>query len=221
MIDWLSNLIAPLNTVLFTLGNDAVSWAELLGFLTGGACVWLTVRAHIANFPVGIANSALFLVLFVSARFWADASLQVVFIVLGAIGWWQWLHGRTARTERPVGRASGRSLAVLIVTVAGATALLTYLLTTADDSAPFWDALTTALSLAAQWLLNARKIQTWWFWMAADVIYIPLYAWKRLDLTALVYVLFLGMCVLGLRDWRRSAAAHDDAPSPAPLAAGA
>lgn len=204
MIHWLADLVSPLNVVLFTIGNDAVSWAELLGFLTGGACVWLTVRAHIANFPVGIANSALFLVLFVSARFWADASLQVVFIALGVIGWWQWIHGRGERAEAPIGRANTRSLAVLVTAATAATVLLTYVLATADDSAPFWDALTTALSLAAQWLLNTRKIETWWFWMAADVIYIPLYSWKGLDLTALVYVLFLGLCVLGLRSWRRA-----------------
>jgi nicotinamide mononucleotide transporter len=72
-----------------------------------------------------------------------------------------------------------------------------------NDGAPFWDALTTALSLAAQWLLNTKKIQNWWFWIAADCIYIPLYVVKRLDLTALVYMLFLGLCITGLAAWRR------------------
>lgn len=37
MIAWLASVVAPLNHVLFTVGNDAVSWAELLGFITGGA----------------------------------------------------------------------------------------------------------------------------------------------------------------------------------------
>ena len=111
MINWLASIVAPLNHVLFTVGNDAVSWAELLGFVTGAACVYLTVRAHVANFPVGIVNSALFLVLFLSARLWADGALQVVFIVLGVIGWWQWLRGGAGRTELEVGRAS-RTVAV-------------------------------------------------------------------------------------------------------------
>src|ERR1700761_2015589 len=99
-------IIDGLNHVLFQLGSDHVSVAELLGFLTGGLCVWLTVRAHVANFPVGIANSALFLVLFASARLWADSGLQVVFIVLGFTGWWQWLYGGERRTALVVGRAS-------------------------------------------------------------------------------------------------------------------
>jgi nicotinamide mononucleotide transporter len=204
MIAWLAHLVEPLNRVLFQLGNDAVTWAELLGFITGGLCVWLTVRSHLLNFPVGIANSALFLVLFSSARLWADAGLQIVFIVLGAIGWWQWLHGGTNRTALIVGSASRRTLVVCVAAVAVATIGLTLLLRAANDIAPFWDALTTALSLAAQWLLNTKKIQNWWFWIAADCIYIPLYAVKRLDLTAVIYVLFLGLCFAGLAAWRRA-----------------
>ena len=70
------------------------------------------------------------------------------------------------------------------------------------DIAPFWDALTTCLSLVAQALLNWKKLENWYFWIAADVIYIPLYVVKRLDLTAIVYMLFLSMCFLGLREWR-------------------
>jgi nicotinamide mononucleotide transporter len=206
VIDWLASLVAPLNTVLFTFGNDAVTWAELLGFLTGGVCVWLTVRAHVANFPVGIVNSALFLVLFLSARLWADASLQFVFIVLGVIGWAQWVRGRV--TDAAIGRAEPVEIALMLAGVVVCTAGLTLLLDHAHDSAPFWDALTTSLSLAAQYLLNTRKVQTWWFWIAADVVYVPLYVTKRLDLTALVYLLFLGLCLSGWRTWRRSATAE-------------
>ncbi len=202
-MNWLNDWVAPLNHVLFELGDDAVSWAELLGFVTGGLCVWLTMRASVLNFPVGIANSALFLVLFTSARLWADAGLQVVFIALGALGWWQWMRGSS--TSDAVHRSGSRLLAGCLAVVVVATAGLTVILRAADDVSPFWDALTTALSLVAQWLLNTRRIATWYFWIAADLIYIPLYASKDLYLTAVIYVLFLGLCLNGLRLWRAGA----------------
>lgn len=202
----LAQLLAPLNTVLFTLGNDRVTWAELLGFGTGAASVWLTVLARISNFGVGIANSAFFLVLFLSARLFADSGLQVVYIVLGFTGWWQWLRGGQHRARLVVTRSHGSLLAACAVFVVAATWGLTILLRAADDIAPFWDALTTALSLAAQFLLNCKKIENWAFWIAADLIYVPLYVVKRLDLTAIVYVLFLGMCVMGVSAWRRALA---------------
>ena len=66
-MDWLAHLISPLNHVLFVVGSDHVSVSELAGFVTGAWCVWLTVRAHIWNFPVGLANDAFFLVLFLAA----------------------------------------------------------------------------------------------------------------------------------------------------------
>ena len=149
MITWLNSMTAPLNHVLFTIGNDAVTWAELLGFLTGGACVALTVRGRIANFPVGIANSALFLLLFLSARLWADGALQILFSALGFVGWTQWHRDGAGRANLPVSSASMRTVLGLAIAVAVGTALLTYVLSAADDSAPFWDATTTSLSLAA------------------------------------------------------------------------
>lgn len=210
----LSDLVAPLNTVLFHFGQDAVTWAELLGFVTGAVGVWLTVRFNIWNFPVGIANNVFFLVLFWTARLYADATLQIVYLVLGVVGWWEWLHGGERRTKRVMGNASVRMLVLLGVLVVPATWGLTVILGRAHDIAPFWDALTTALSLAAQWLLNLKKFENWFFWIAADVVYVPLYFVKVLYLTGIVYVLFLTMCLMGLRAWRRQLAA---APAAVPM----
>ena len=219
----LAHLLAPLNAVLFNLGNDHVSVAELLGFVTGAASVWLTVLARISNFPVGIANSAFFLVLFFSARLFADSGLQVVYIALGFAGWWQWLHGGQGRSRLTVARSGWRLFTACAAFAVVATWGLTVLLRAAHDIAPFWDALTTAISLAAQFLLNCKKIENWACWIAVDLIYIPLYAVKRLDLTAIVYVLFLAMCFAGAGAWRRALRAGDAALAgrqPAPVAGG-
>jgi nicotinamide mononucleotide transporter len=215
--DALSELVAPLNHPLFTLGQDAVTWAEILGFVTGAICVWLCVRANVWNFPVGIANNLFFLTLFWSARLYADASLQVVYLVLAGYGWWQWLRGGERRSRRQLGHAAPRALLLLVALLAPATWGLTVLLTRAHDVAPFWDALTTALSLAAQWLLNVKQVENWYFWIAADLIYVPLYTVKALDLTAIVYLLFLGMSLIGLRSWRSELA--DARPRPGAVAA--
>ena len=61
---------------------------EILGFVTGAACVYLVVRQHIWNFPLGIANCAFFLVVFDEARLDGDAGVQVDYIVLNSHGWY-------------------------------------------------------------------------------------------------------------------------------------
>jgi nicotinamide mononucleotide transporter len=181
-----------------------VSLTEALGFVTGAACVYLTVVENVWNFPVGIANSLFFLVLFAGARLYGDAGLQVIYIALGFQGWYLWLHGGENRTALRVSRATPRLLFAVGLCTAAGTALMTLLFVRTHDSAPLLDALTTVLSLAAQYLLNRKALENWLLWMAADVIYVYLYASRELYLTAVLYFVFLCMCVAGLRVWLRS-----------------
>jgi nicotinamide mononucleotide transporter len=71
----------------------------------------------------------------------------------------------------------------------------------ANGAAPFWDSFTTILCLAAQYLLCRKRVENWFFWIAADVIYVPLYLSRELPLTALLYALFLALCLIGVRAW--------------------
>lgn len=183
------------------------SWTEILGFVTGAVCVWLVARQHIANWPIGIANNVFFIVLFAQAGLYADAGLQIVFIALAAYGWWSWTHGGGPGTAEalPVRRTKAAEWAALAAAGAVGVLGLTLLLGRATDSTvPFWDALTTGLSLMATYGQCRKLVESWWLWIAADLVYIPLYVYKGLYLTSLLYVVFLALCVAGLIGWRRA-----------------
>lgn len=182
------------------------SLTETLGFVTGAACVYLVVRQNIWNFPVGLANNVFFIVLFMKTRLYGDAGLQVVYIFLGVHGWYWWLHGGQNRTALAVRHAPRRVLGVLAGVVLVGTAGLAFALRAAGGSAPVLDALTTVLSLAAQYLLNCKYVENWHVWIAADLIYLYLYTSRGLHLTAILYFVFLCLCVAGLVSWRRSMA---------------
>lgn len=70
------------------------SCTEILGFLSGGACVWLAVRRHILTWPIGLLNNASYFALFFDARLFADMALQAVYFALGCYGWWAWIARR-------------------------------------------------------------------------------------------------------------------------------
>lgn len=201
---------------LLSVALAGASWAavvpfsltESLGFITGAWCVWLTVRQNIWCWPLGIANNIFFIILFLNVQLYGDTFLQVIYIVLGGLGWYWWLHGGAARTELKVGFANKLTLAILAVVVAFSTAGLTMLLQAANGSIPFLDALTTTLSLAAQYLLSRKLMENWYIWITADIIYIGLYIMKGLYLTAGLYVLFIGLCIAGVIEWRKSLAAN-------------
>ena len=196
MLDWL-------NQTLFLIGSDEISLAELLGFVFGGAAVALAAAERVSNFPVGILMSVFFGVLFVDSQLYANAALQVVYIALGLWGWWAWRYGGADRSALRVTRASPALLMGTGAGVALAAVALVPILRAADDPAPFLDSLTTGMSLGAQALLNLKRLETWYAWLAVDLIYVPFYASQGLWLTAVVYIGFIGLCVLGLRNWRR------------------
>lgn len=184
-----------------------LSWTEVLGFATGALCVWLVARQHIANWPIGIANNIFFIVLFAQAGLYADAGLQIVFVALAAYGWWSWTHGGGPGTAEalPVRRTTRTEWAALAAAGAVGVLGLTLLLSRVTDSTvPFWDALTTVLSLAATYGQCRKLVESWWLWIAADLVYIPLYAYKGLYLTSVLYAGFLALCVVGLLGWRRT-----------------
>lgn len=191
------------------------TWLEAASFVTGALCVWLTVRENIWNFPIGLVNVATFSVVFFRAHLFGDAGLQVVYFVLGALGWAMWLRrDPTAPAARPALRIARAGRAELLVTglcVAAATLLLWRTLRYAGGSSSFFDALTTALSLGSQWLLNKKRLESWIGWIIADAIYVPLYLSKGLTLTAILYAVFLAMAFAGLRAWHR--ACHLAAPA--------
>jgi nicotinamide mononucleotide transporter len=177
---------------------------EMLGFVTGGWTVWLTVKENIWNWPIGILNSAFFLLLFLKAKLFADSGLQVIYIILGFLGWYWWLYGGKDKTELEVNNVDWKTSLVLSVITVVSTWGLTIYLRQINDVAPFLDAFTTVLSLVAQYLLTKKLIENWYIWISVDVIYIFLYAYKNLYLTGILYSIFLCMCIRGVMEWKRS-----------------
>lgn len=204
---------------ILALGSAALSlispWTEAIGAATGAVCVWLAAVSDPWTWPIGIANNLFYLVIFWSSGIYADALLQIFYAAISAYGIYRWTSGRGQAKVRPVERGSRAELAAtgLAMAVAAAVSWLVLRRWT-DSTVPAWDGVTTAMSLAAQWLMSRRVIENWWLWIAVDLLYVPLYVYKGLWVTAGLYALFLALCVLGLVDWRRELAAQP-APEPA------
>ncbi len=179
---------------------------EAFGFATGAICVWLITRGNIWNWPVGLANNVVFALLFWKARLFADFGLQGVYFAMGIWGWWQWLHGGANREALQVSRTRKTEWLAIALFLTAGTWGLRELLIAVNGSAPFWDALTTTLCLAAQYLLCRKRLENWWLWITADLIYVPLYVSRGLPLTAILYAGFIGLCIVGLKRWKRELA---------------
>jgi len=205
-----------LNSQIPLVAGLATSWAELVGFITGATCVWLVARGNIWTFPVGMVNAAFFFILFIDARLYTDAWLQVFFFAVQIFGWVVWLKGGPGFTRRSISRITWKVAVPSAIAVAAFVYLMVPVLREAHGAYPVADSSTTGLSVAAQFMLSFKVLENWLLWIVADLIYIPLYAARDLHFTSLLYVVFLCICFHGLWHWWNEYKANQDPIIPEP-----
>lgn len=182
----------------------ATTWLEWVGTLSGFACVYLAARENIWNWPVAIISVIAYSVLFFEYGLYGDAALQIYFMGTSIYGWYYWLK-RKELHQKPVVRLANRDFALIFFAAVLLTLLLGWFLDNyTDTNVPYADGFCTAGSFIAQFLMTRKVLQSWILWIVVDICYVPLYLYKDLMLTAVLYTLFLGLAVMGYLQWKRS-----------------
>ncbi|MDQ8195872.1 nicotinamide riboside transporter PnuC [Coraliomargarita sp. SDUM461003] len=165
--------------------------------------VVLAARNSVHTWWTGVIGCVLFGILFFGAQLYADATLQIFFIMTCLFGWLKWTKGDEG-APAPVKRSGARLLSLMagsgvLVTLAYGFLLHVY----TDAYAPFLDSTVLAFSVLGQLLLMQRRIETWWCWILVDIIAVPLFASRGLYVTSVLYAAFLANAVFGLLRWKR------------------
>jgi nicotinamide mononucleotide transporter len=182
-------------------------WIEVFGVVTGILYVILEVRQNRWLWPLGIATSATYVLVFFTEKFYADMGLQVYYVLISIYGWYFWSRGgaRENRGELPVSHLTRGMAAALLTIFLAAWAVMWLVLDRYTDSpVPVGDSFTTALAVVATWMLTRKILEMWYLWMAANLVSILLYIYKGLYPTVILYVIYLGMSVYGYIEWKKS-----------------
>lgn len=169
----------------------------------GIAYIVLAIRQHRACWIAGGISTALYIAVFIEAGLPLQAALQALYVAMSVYGWIAW---------RPGGGADGRPRSwpwprhlLLLAGVGVASAVSTFLLAHfAASDAPLADSLGTWASLVATWLLARRVLETWPWWIVIDAGLAALFASQGLPATAVLYLAYAGLAIVGWRAWRRS-----------------
>lgn len=183
------------------LGN----WVEVLGAVLGLIYIFLSIKQNIYTWPVGLLTSALFVYVFLVAKFYADMGLQLYYVLVSIYGWYFWLKG-SQKPDRPL--EISQTPRRLWFWLAGASAvffgIIHFILKNYTDSpVAVADALTTALSLVATWMLARKYLEHWLIWIFVDAFSAVLYAWKGLWPTAILFVVYTVLAAAGYLEWQR------------------
>lgn len=188
-------------TDTITLAGFSTSPLELISFVLSVVMVLLNIGQNHWAWLLGIISSATYGIVFYNARLYGDASLQVVFIVSSLWGWWQWLRGAgeqqlvVTRLQRAGWTWSALGWAL------GFVVLALFLHAYTNTDVPKADGFLTAGSLLGTVLLARKKVENWHVWIVVDVLYVGLYVYKGLMLTAVLYAIFVVIAAVGLRAW--------------------
>ena len=197
------------------LALSALAWArvlpaeqshiEVLAVVTGVWSVWFLSRNDPFGWWIGLVSVAGFAVVFFEVRLYAEVGIQLFYFVTSLQAIYIWLRGGSDRSPRPISHVPRKVLLSTFPVALIATVALRWLLIEINGAAPGWDAISTVMSLTAHIYLMWRYVESWWVWIAVDVIYVPLYASRGLELTSFLYAGFLVMSIFGLRRFQREA----------------
>lgn len=178
---------------------------ELLSFALSVITVALNIRQIHWAWLFSILSSGMYAAVFFNTRLYGDMGLQFVFILVSVWGWANWLRGDDSHERLQVTRLNARGRwNSLVVTVLAFVFLAWFLKSYTDTDVPYADGFLTAGSLLGQILLSRKKLENWHVWIIVDVLYVGLYVYKGLMLTALLYAIFVVMAIMGLRAWSKT-----------------
>ena len=190
-------------------------WIEICGVIISLGYLCFSILRLIWLWPFGLASSIFYMVIYFQSGFYADMGLQFYYAGISIYGWivWRERHEDVESEEDGVNAVNNLQMSHLTARLAWILtgvflvlwALIWYILGRWTDSViPGWDALTTAASIVATWMLARKILEHWLVWVVVDAISIGLYLWKELYPTAILFLFYTSLAVVGYHQWKKA-----------------
>ncbi|NOZ36360.1 MAG: nicotinamide mononucleotide transporter [Chlorobi bacterium] len=203
---------------------------EFIAAFFGVISVFYAKKENILVYPVGIVSTGLYVYLLSQWNLYGDLIINIYYTLMSIYGWYMWSkiiddkdkHISVTKSNRKdklkaFGIFVFTSIFVIVVyrfynvmpnnlnfveSVNYAIDKITSgNLTEFRKATPFMDTFTTGAAFAAMWLMANKKLENWIFWIAVNIVSIPLYFVKGYGFTGIQYTIFLILAVYGYREW--------------------
>lgn len=167
------------------------------------------IKADVKGWQFGIAATLLNSFLYGWLGIYGDMSLEGMYFIMMIYGWYVWLHGGKHHDELTISHITVKHALILIVLASGAAYLLeAFLHYDTNSQVPYLDAITTVISLTAQWLTCRKIIESWILWLVVDAFYVGLFIYKGIPIHSILHALYVLMAVAGYWRWYRLMPRH-------------
>jgi nicotinamide mononucleotide transporter len=180
---------------------------EAIAFVFGIASVWYAKKEDILVYPTGLIATTITVYLLYKAAYFGDMMMNFYYSVMSIYGWWNWSRTTNDSISLPISRTTFREKIIGFVLV-----LITMIVTYGVYSyfkneillENYIDIFTSGIFFTAMWFMATKKLENWTLWIFADIITIPLYAYRGLGMLSLQYLIFTILAIQGYFAWKKS-----------------
>ena len=180
------------------------SWIELLAAVLALAYVPLAIGQRLSCWLAAFVSSVLYVWVFFSARLYMESVLNAFFAAMAVYGFWQWRRGQGGAALRVTRWPLPRQALALLAIIALAAVNAFFLARFTPAANPFIDSMLAWSSVFTTFLVARKVYENWHWWLVIDSVSLCLYFTRHLYLTMLLYGVYVTLCVVGMREWRRS-----------------
>ena len=184
---------------------------EYIAVFAGIASVWFSRIENILVYPIGLISTIIYSYISFKYHLIGEATVNFYYTVMSIYGWVLWAKKDEEQHHIVVISYSSRKewlqqLGFFFVLYLAFFFSLTYLKGAFFSGViPWGDSFATATAFTGMWLMAKKKVESWYWWIATNIASIPLYFFKQLVFTSVLYAVLLVMAFWGLIEWKRRA----------------
>ncbi len=187
-------------------------YLEILGAILTIWCVYLASKNNILNWPMSMLASVVYFFVFFQNRFFSDAYLQVIFLMVQSYGWWYWSALNHSKTNKKITKITFKYALILLIFSVSLYFIWysVYIKINPNARSPYIDTLCTVLSITALYMQAKHWLENWILWIVVDLIYVPMYLNGNQFITAALYTFLIVLAAKGFLEWKQKMLAEEN-----------
>ncbi|WP_431125169.1 nicotinamide riboside transporter PnuC [Flagellimonas flava] len=180
---------------------------ELISVVFALLSVWYSKRENILVYPTGIVGTGIAAYILLFYGLLGDMLINTYYFIMSIVGWYLWTRKVDETHFVPITKTTKNEKKWSVLLFVG-TLIFVSIVYTAADKFNVWtayvDTITTAIFFVGMWLMAKKKLENWVYWIIGDVITVPLYWYKGLIFSSLLYFLLTIIAIYGYKAWKKN-----------------
>ena len=174
---------------------------EVIAVIMAIAYLVLAMYENILCWLAALISTSIYVVLFFDVNLYMESGLQIYYIIMALYGWYAWRKHSDQKDDLQISRWQRQHHVIAISSILIITTISAWLLRDTGAAYPWLDSLTTWSAVLTTWMVARKILENWLYWIVIDSISIYLFINKELYLTALLFLIYVILCISGYRQW--------------------